>query len=82
MNRHGPRDPSEGSAEADSPPQAPLERPSHPLDVAPGMESPGLALFAVELVKVPFECHPAKGGTVQKTGTLFTVLKPSRGRRK
>jgi hypothetical protein len=37
--------------------------------------------FAVEWVEVPFECHPAKGGTVRKTRTLFIALKPSRGRK-
>lgn len=40
-----------------------------------------MLLIAAEWVKVPFECHPAKGGTVRKTRTPFVALKPSRGRK-
>lgn len=37
--------------------------------------------IAIDPVKVPFECHPAKGDTVRKTRTLSFVLKSSRGQK-
>lgn len=43
--------------------------------------TPQRVLFAIEPVEAPFECHPAKADTVRRTRTLFTVLKPSRGRK-
>jgi hypothetical protein len=44
--------------------------------------SPQSVLFiAIKTVKVPFECHPAKGDTVGRTRTFSSVLKPSRGRK-
>jgi len=43
--------------------------------------SQAVLVIAAKWVEVPFECHPAKADTVQKTRTLFTVLKPSRGRK-
>lgn len=78
MNRRGPRDPSEGLAEASSPPRATLGRPCRNSKVGAGMETH----VDDRAAKVPFECRPAKRGTVGRTRTPSVVPEPSRGRKR